>query len=49
MKTYYYCERCNIHFYEEKIPNINRVHYECGSSARVVKFSSEAESPEGQK
>lgn len=46
MKTHYHCSQCNIYFYEENVPNINRVHYECGSSARVIKYFSDAESQE---
>jgi len=46
MKTHYYCTNCNIYFYEEKLPNINRVHYECGSSASIIKHFSDVESQE---
>lgn len=36
-----------MHFYEEeKQPNINRLHYECGLSARIIKYFSDAEDQE---
>ena len=38
MKTHYYCQLCKSDFYEDKIANLNRIHFLCGSPARIVKF-----------
>ncbi len=47
MKTHYYCDSCKVVFIEEdKIPNLNRIHYECGSRIRIIKHTPEKEEEE---
>ncbi len=47
MKSHYYCKKCDIYFYEEdKFPNINRIHFECGSRAKLLKYFPELEKKE---
>ncbi len=46
MVTVYYCKKCDSFFSEEKIPNINKIHRECGDSARVVRHYAKHEKDE---
>ncbi|MDO8664887.1 MAG: hypothetical protein Q7K44_05105 [Candidatus Liptonbacteria bacterium] len=47
MKTHYYCKSCDMFFWDEKEPpNINRLHYKCGSHAKLLNHIPETESEE---
>lgn len=40
MKTDYYCKKCGELFFEDALPNINKVHV-CGELAKVMFFEKE--------
>lgn len=47
MKSHYYCGKCDSFFFEEEDkPNMNRIHFKCGSHAKLLKHIIENKSDE---
>gem|GEM_PF-2756481 len=47
METHYYCERCNVYFKEDRLPNINRRHH-CGEFVKIIEHSQEKQAGESE-
>jgi len=42
LETLYFCSGCNVHFREDRLPNINRLHH-CGKVAQIVSTEGQGE------